>query len=91
MSKDCCVYLISKNKESIDFIRGVGEIVVLDKFSFYLWNDIKLQTKYLGTTEGMYNVTIDSYKNLIMKNKLSNNPELFDITDILIERVQYLM
>ena len=42
MSKNCCVYLISKNKKDISFIHGVGDIVLLDRFSFSLWNDIKL-------------------------------------------------
>ena len=42
MSRDCTVYLISKNKEEIDFLKGVGDIVVLDKFTFNMWNEIKL-------------------------------------------------
>lgn len=50
MSKDCSVYLISKNKKDIDFITTVGEIVLLDKFTFSLWNGIKLETKYLHIT-----------------------------------------
>ena len=42
MSRDCAVYLISRDKEEIDFLRGVGDIVVLDKFTFNMWNGIKL-------------------------------------------------
>ena len=38
MSRDCTVYLISKKKEEIDFLKGVGDIVVLDKFTFNMWN-----------------------------------------------------
>lgn len=92
MSKDCSVYLISKNKQDIDFVKGIGQILLLDKFSFSLWNDIKLETKYLGTTEGIYNVTINSSNDkLVVKNQLSNNPELLDITDLMIDRVKYLM
>lgn len=59
MSKDCSVYLISKNKKDIDFVTTIGEIVLLDKFTFSLWNGIKLETKYLHITEGIYSVTID--------------------------------
>jgi hypothetical protein len=42
MSKDCSVYLIAKRKKDIEFVKTVGEIVLLDKFTFMLWNGIKL-------------------------------------------------
>ena len=42
MSKDCCVYILSKKKEDLDFLKGVGDIVILDKFTFSLWNGIIL-------------------------------------------------
>lgn len=66
MSKDCTVYLISKNKKDVDFIKSIGEIVLLDKFTFALWNDIKLETKYLYTTEGIYIITIDPNSNKLV-------------------------
>lgn len=42
MSKDCSVYIISKNKKDIEIVTSIGEIVLLDKFTFSLWNGIKL-------------------------------------------------
>lgn len=75
MSKDCTVYLISKKKKDINFIKTVGEIVILDRFTFSLWSGIKLETKYLNTTEGIYTVGIDSEKNVLeIKDQLASNP-----------------
>ena len=93
MSKDCSVYMISKNKRDIDFVRGVGEIVLLDRFSFSLWNDIKLEAKYQGTMEGIYVVESDSEnsKNFIVKKSLSMNPDLERLdSELVSERVKVL-
>lgn len=32
MVKSCTVYLLSKNKEDINFLKGIGDIIILDKF-----------------------------------------------------------
>jgi hypothetical protein len=42
MSKDCTVYLISKHKKDVSFMMSMGEVVLLDKFTYSLWNGIKL-------------------------------------------------
>lgn len=92
MSKDCTVYLISKNKHDINFVKAVGEIVLLDKFTFSMWNDIKLETKYLHTTEGIYTISIDPISNqLITKERLAVSSELFEVSDLLLQRVNELM
>ena len=55
MCKDCTVYLLSNKRKEIEkLVKGVGDIIILDKFTFTLWNDIKLETKYLNITEGLY-------------------------------------
>lgn len=57
MCKDCTVYLLSSKKKEIEnLIKSIGDIVILDKFTFTLWNGIKLETKYLKMTEGLYPV-----------------------------------
>lgn len=57
MCKDCTVYLLSSKKKEIEnLIKSIGDIVILDKFTFTLWNGIKLETKYLKMTEGLYTI-----------------------------------
>ena len=81
MSRDCTVYLISKNREEIDFLKGVGDIVVLDKFTFNMWNEIKLETRYQGTTEGLYYISIDQKeKTMVINNQITTNPQLFELS-----------
>ena len=90
MSKDCTIYMISKNKKDIDFVRAIGQIVLLDKFSFSLWNDIKLEAKYQGTTEGIYIMESDVNDVFQMKASLSMNPDLMALTPELNARMEKL-
>lgn len=90
MSKDCAVYLISKNKAEIDLVNELGAIVLLDKFSFSLWNDIKLEAKYQGITEGLFVVESDQDRpdQFKVKKSLCMNPDLMIRTPELAERVR---
>ena len=51
--RDCSVYLFSKRREDIDMAFSVGQIVLLENFSFTLWNGLKLETRYQATIESM--------------------------------------
>lgn len=58
-------------------MRSIGDIVILDKFTFTLWNGIKLETKYLKITEGLYIINETQPDKLVIQAGLSMNPELF--------------
>lgn len=51
-----------------------------------------MEAKYLATTEGIYNVAVDSNTNqLLTKNKFTVNYELLEVNQSIIERVKHLM
>lgn len=69
MVKYCSVYLFSKDKKELEVCNQIGQILLLDSFTFSLWNEIKLETKYRSTIEKLY--TFDhSHGNLALFNFL---------------------
>jgi hypothetical protein len=54
----CSLYLFSKDKEELEVVTAVGQILLLHQFSFMVWNDIKLEARYLGTIERMYVIKV---------------------------------
>lgn len=54
LAKYCSVYVFGKSYAQLELCNKVGQLVYLDKFTFSLWNQIKLETKYLSTIEKLY-------------------------------------
>lgn len=70
MVKYCSVYLFSKERKELEVCNQIGQILLLDSFTFSIWNEIKLETKYRSTIEKLY--TFDhSQGNLSLFNFLS--------------------
>lgn len=65
--------------------------MVLDKFAFSLWNGIKLETTYQGTTEGLYQFRVNhGNKQISSLRNISKNPQLFELTDVIRNRLNEL-
>ena len=70
MVKYCSVYLFSKERKDLEVCNQIGQILLLDSFTFSLWNEIKLETKYRSTIERLS--TFDhSHANLALFSSLS--------------------
>lgn len=55
--KYCSVYVFGKDRAELEVVNQVGQLLYLSHFTFALWNDIKLETKYRSTIERLYSFT----------------------------------
>ena len=53
MIKCCTIYIFSQEDFGVTYCNKIGQIVYLDQFTFSVWHNIKLQTKYLSRTENL--------------------------------------
>lgn len=72
--KYCSVYLFGKEMKDLEVCNQIGQLLYLSSFTFALWNEIKLETKYRSTIEKLYCFTPQG-ENLIPYRALLTAPQ----------------
>jgi hypothetical protein len=57
--KYCSVYVFSKERKDLEVVNEIGQLLYLSSFTFSLWNEIKLETKYRSSIERLYSLRLN--------------------------------
>ena len=76
--KYCSVYVFSKERKELEVVNEIGQLMYLNSFTFSLWNEIKLETKYRSSIERLYSLRLDE-NGIVPFRKLVATSELDDL------------
>jgi hypothetical protein len=71
--KYCSVYVFSKDRVELELCNQIGQLLYLSQFTFALWNEIKLETKFRSTIERLYSFEVDNGHIVPLRRLLSTS------------------
>ncbi len=66
----------------MDVCGGIGDLILLHQFNFTVWNEMKLEARYIGSIEGIYNLKFENEKVKVIRSLTMSNLQYQLMTDM---------